>query len=273
MQLSFWEWSIVFGYVCLTILGSLYFKRFITGVATFLVAGRKVRLFLLTSAGSSTEVGIIAVVMLSAEAYDRGPIALSFPILIVLTYFFTGFSGFCVFRLRKSNAITLGHYAEMRFGSKAFRVAAGVPLLIAGVSTIAMFPAVAGNFFTYFMGWPAETEVFGMAMRTPLLVSAILFVVILGYTLLSGSVGLVFSDFMQFAIIWISLFLITYYILQDISGQGAGAAAALSVLEKKDLDAIDIKKLQKKLREQNVMFEPDESIELPDQDTRTKFIF
>ena len=58
-----------------------------------------------------------------------------------------------------------------------------------------------------------------------------------------------------------------------VSGQGTGAAAALSVLEKKDLDSIDIKKLQKKLREQNVLFEPDESIELPDQDTRTKFIF
>ncbi|MCP4250063.1 MAG: hypothetical protein GY778_23725 [bacterium] len=217
MELRALDWVIIFGYLAITIGGALYLRRYVTGVATFLVAGRKVRKFLLTSTGSSTEVGIIAVVMMAQEAYVTGPVALSFPIIAVASLMLMGLTGFCVYRLRQTRAITLGHYFEMRYGSRGFRIFSGVPLMIAGISTIAMFPAVAGTFFTYFLDWPPEVAVAGMTLRTPALVAAVLLVVILGYTLVSGSVGLMFSDFMQFIVVWVALILTAVCISRDVA--------------------------------------------------------
>ena len=220
MHFSLIGWIIIIASVTLSMFGGMFLGRYVNNVETFLIGGRQVRKFLLTTTGQATEVGIVAVMMMAQEAYVHGPVALSFTIVTMVAGLLTGLSGFCVYRLRQTEAITLGHYAQMRYGSKGFRIFTGIPLIIAGVATIAMFPAALGMFLTYFMGLPEQVNLLGFMIRTPSLISAIFVFVIIVYTLLAGSPGVIFADFFQFAMIWVGLIMIALYIAKGSSWSG-----------------------------------------------------
>ncbi len=58
-----------------------------------------------------------------------------------------------------------------------------------------------------------------------------------------------------------------------VTGQAAGVAAAMAAKKGTGVSDVDVAGLQDQLRKQNVLFEPDPSIRLPDVDTKTKVIF
>lgn len=218
------DWAIVAFYLGITTLGGLLCERLVKGnLAHFVVAGRQIRKFLLAAAGSAAEVGLIAVMYLGEEAYARGFSAFMLPVLILVTQAFIGFSGFCVLRYRQTGAVTMGHYAEMRYSS-SFRMFSGAFQFLAVLLTISMFPIAGGAFITYFLGLPANFQVGGATLPTVPLVTAALLAPVIAYTMAGGTVSVAFTDYMQFVMAWIAMAIVTVLVLADCSwGRIVGA--------------------------------------------------
>jgi Na+/proline symporter len=218
------DWAIVAFYLGITTVGGLLCEQLIRGsIAHFVVAGRQIRKFLLAAAGSAAEVGLIAVMYLAEEAYAHGLSALMLPVLILATQAFIGFTGFCIVRYRQTGAITMGHYAEMRY-SGSFRIFSGLFQFLAVLLTISMFPIVGGAFITYFLGLPANFEFLGLTLPTVPLVTAALLVPVIAYTMAGGTVSVAFTDYMQFVMAWVAMVIVTVLVLADCSwGRIVGA--------------------------------------------------
>ena len=204
-------------YLTAVAIGGLMCERLVKGsIAHFLVAGRKIRKFLLASAGSAAEVGLIAVMFIAEEAYTRGLSALMLPVMALYGQVIVGFTGFCVERYRQTGAVTMGHYAEMRYG-RSFRIFSGSFQFIAILLTIAMFPIAAGTFLTYLLDLPASFQFLGLTVPTVPVVTAALVAPVIGYTIAGGTISVAFTDYAQFAIAWVSMAVVTVVVLMNCS--------------------------------------------------------
>jgi len=217
LRITLIDWIIPVVFLTAIAVGGMLCERLVKGnIDHFLVAGRKIRKFLLAAAGSAAEVGLIAVMFIAEEAYTRGLSALMLPILALYGQVIVGFTGFCVERYRATGAVTMGHFAEMRYG-RAFRVFSGAFQFTAILLTIAMFPIAGGTFLTYLLNLPSNFQVWGWAVPTVPVVTAALVAPVIGYTVAGGTISVAFTDYAQFAIAWVSMAVVTVIVLLNCS--------------------------------------------------------
>ena len=109
-----------------------YSRKYMRGVADFLVAGRGMRKYLGYAAGGAADVGAISVVA-SMEALSIGGPALFFIAIVGLSWgIFIGKTGFVVKRVRETRILTMPQLFEMRY-SKGVRILAGIICAISGI--------------------------------------------------------------------------------------------------------------------------------------------
>ena len=94
------DWVIVIGYLGATMAVGLYGRKFVGGIADFLVAGRELGTFLAVATLAATEIGTITFMYYAELGYKTGYASFVNGLIAGLVMIFLGRTGFIVERLR-----------------------------------------------------------------------------------------------------------------------------------------------------------------------------
>ena len=157
------DWLIVIVPVVLILWLAVYSKKYVRGVVDFLAAGRVAGRYVLSAGDMTSGLGVIALVALVESKYQVG-YALSFWEYLTIPVGITmSLTGFCVYRFRATRSLSIGQFLEMRY-SRSFRIVAASLRTLSEMLTNAIGPAIAANFFIYFLGLPHKIMIFGLAL-------------------------------------------------------------------------------------------------------------
>ena len=175
---------------------AIYSGKFVRGIADFLAAGRVAGRYVIAVGDVASGLSVITLVALVEAKYQCG-YGMSFwetlmlPISTVLSL-----SGYCIYRYRATRALSIGQFLEMRY-SRSFRVVAATIRTIAEMITNSIGPAVAANFFIYFLGLPHKFNICGVNLPTFVLLTGFLLIVATLVLWPGGRISLLITDCFQ----------------------------------------------------------------------------
>ena len=194
-------------YVSLTLLVGLYAGRKVKASADFIVAGRRLDLWLATGTLAATWFGGGIVIGAASQAYKHGfPGVIADPFGAALCLFLAGL--FYVRTMRRMGVTTIASFFEVRFGRHA-----GV---VAALCTIPTY-----------LGWVASLMVaFGRVIQSLTGMDATLGIcvgaaIVLFYTTAGGMWAVTLTDFLQVTVLCIGLIVLTPLLLHDMGGWSA----------------------------------------------------
>jgi len=191
--------GIVLVYLICIIAAGLWMRRFVSGVADYLVAGRRVDLYLGIASLAATEFGIVTCMANAQLGYQYGFAGITPGIALTVAMLVVGFTGFCINPLREQQVITLPELFDQKFGKKV-RWASGLVIVLGGLLNMGVFLRMAGDFLTIVMGF--DTSYLEWMMTALLLIVAI-------YTILGGMLSVLVTDYLQFIVMSIGLLAVT----------------------------------------------------------------
>ena len=159
------DWLIVIVPVTLVLSLAVYSRRYARGVVDYLAAGRVAGRYVLSAGDMAAGLSVVTLVALVESKYQVG-YALSFweylaiPVGIIMSL-----TGYCIYRFRETRSLSIGQFLEMRY-NKPLRVVAASIRTLSEMIINAIGPAVAANFFIYFLGLPHKIMIFGINMPT-----------------------------------------------------------------------------------------------------------
>ena len=140
---------------------AIYAKRYARDAVDFLAAGRAAGRYVICVGDVAAGLSVITLVA-NCEATYRCGSAMGFWNIITMPLgMFMGLFGYCAYRWRASRALSFGQFLEMRY-SKPLRVFCAVLRNLAEMVTNAIGPAIAANFFIYFLGLPHRIHILGI---------------------------------------------------------------------------------------------------------------
>jgi len=192
-------------------------RRFTKGVADFTVAGRKLRVWLGLSATSAEGIAIASIVTIAQQGYLHGFAyvwLITFTLLICVPLI--GIYGFGIKRYRATGVQTLPQYYEMRY-SRGVRILAGIAIVVGGILNMAIFPIIAAQFFTAFLGLPDTLVIASIVLKTTTIVMIFIIGLALFFVLTGGFVTVVVTNYIQAIIMSVAIFAVTYLAIDHIS--------------------------------------------------------
>jgi len=210
------DWILISIYLAFVLGAGFLTRRFVGGLADYLVAGRQLRTHLAVATLSATELGLVTVMYQAEEGYVNGFSAFVIGLIACAGYFFIGVSGFIIKKLRQFRVMTVPEFYEIRY-SRGIRVIGALVLTASGVLNMGMFVYIGGIFLVNVMGINPQYLPHTMT---------ILMAVVLLYTILGGMVGVVLTDYVQFVVMTIGGGLATYFAVRAV-----GWDSIVSVLE------------------------------------------
>ena len=155
------DWLIVIVPVAFILWLAVHSRKYVRGVVDYLAAGRVAGRYVMSVGDLATSLSVITIVAMVEAKYQVG-FALSFWENIVMPVgILLGLTGFCVYRFRETRSLSIGQFLEMRY-SRSFRICAATLRTLSEMLTNAIGPAIAANFFIYFLGLPHSIQVFGI---------------------------------------------------------------------------------------------------------------
>ncbi len=155
------DWIIMFVPFAAVMALAIYARKFARDVVDFLAAGRVAGRYVISVGDVAAGLSVITLVA-SCEATYRAGSAMGFWGIITMPLgMFLSLAGYCTYRWRASRALSFGQFVEMRY-NKSFRVFCAMLRNISEMITNAIGPAIAANFFIYFLGLPHKIHVFGV---------------------------------------------------------------------------------------------------------------
>ena len=156
------DWLIVILPMAALVAIALYARRFARDAASFLAAGRVAGRYVISVGDMMSWLSVIILVAGCEQTYQTG-FGLSFwnniltPISLVLAL-----TGFCSYRWRQTRCLSKGQFIELRYGSKFFRMLTAAISTFSEMITNALGPAIAANFFIYYLGLPHKVMIGGI---------------------------------------------------------------------------------------------------------------
>jgi solute:Na+ symporter, SSS family len=194
------EWAMVTGFVGIIIFFGIWSQKYVKNAADYLVAGRGCGKYLGATAGEAASMGAISLIAFLQAAYVGGPVAWWTMIVTVVVYLLISVTGWGIYRLRETRAMTLNELLEKRY-SRRLRIFCGVLCFISGVLNMGIFPIVTGRFIVYICNLPVYFEFAGLTFKTVWLTTGILVAVSLLLAFKGGQISLIITDFMQWSLI------------------------------------------------------------------------
>jgi len=213
------DWAIVAVFFAAALGVAIYMNSLCRGVADYLVAARKVRMWLGIGAGIGAEIGLVSVAAMCEQGYLRG---YSFTLLQIMSIAVMvplfGFFGFGIERFRATGCMSVPQYIELRY-SRRLRVISGVLNCLAGVIQMTIFPIVGAMFVAMLVRAPETMNLFGHPVRTVLVITAVLLCCNILFTYLGGAITLTVTNFFMMVIImgaicWLMIYLVSQVGLQ-----------------------------------------------------------
>jgi Na+/proline symporter len=190
------DWLIAIVPVVLVLSIAVYSCKYVRGVVDYLAAGRVAGRYVLCAGDMTSGLSVITLVALVESKYQVGYALTFWEYLTIPVVIFMGLTGFCVYRFRETRSLSIGQFLEMRY-NRPLRVVAATIRTVAEMVTNAIGPAVAANFFIYFLGLPHEVIVLGMPLPTFGLVVAISLCLCMLVIWPGGRISLLVSDAFQ----------------------------------------------------------------------------
>ena len=190
------DWLIVILPLALVLSLAVYSKRYVRGVVDYLAAGRVAGRYVISAGDLTAGLSVITLVALVESKYQVG-YALSFwEYLVIPIGIIMSLTGYCIYRFRETRSLSIGQFLEMRY-SKPLRIVAATIRTLAEMITNAIGPAVAANFFIYFLGLPHKVMIFGINMPTFGLIVAFSLCLCMVVIWPGGRISLLISDAFQ----------------------------------------------------------------------------
>lgn len=195
------DWCIAIVPFLLVMALAVYAKKYARDVVDFLAAGRVAGRYVICVGDMAAGLSVISLVA-SCEATYRCGSAMGFWNMITVPLgMVLALSGYCTYRYRATKALSFGQFLEERY-SRSFRVTAAVVRNLAEMVTNAIGPAIATNFFIYFLGLPHRVMLFkGTSMQVNLPCFVIIVFVCLTLAMVAiwpaGRVSLLITDTFQ----------------------------------------------------------------------------
>src|SRR5664279_2797161 len=177
------DWVIVIGYLAATMATGLYGRKFVGGIADFLVAGRELGTFLAVATLAATEIGTITFMYYAELGYKAGYAAFVNGLIAGGAMILIGRTGFVIKRLRELRLMTIPEFFERRY-SRNLRVLTGVLVATGGILNMGVFLKIEGTFLAILTGVPMH--------YLNLVMTGILLLELL-YTILGGMVSVVIT--------------------------------------------------------------------------------
>lgn len=213
------DWLIVIVPVAAILSLAIYTRKYVRGVVDYLAAGRVAGRYVIAVGDMTDSLSIIVIVALVESKYQVG-YALTFweyvfvPIGVIMSL-----TGFCVYRFRETRSLSIGQFLEMRY-NRSFRVVAASLRTLAEMLTNAIAPAIAANFFIYFLGLPHKIMVWGMPVPCFALVVAAVLSLCVVVMWPGGRISLLVTDCFQGLISYPIFVVISGYIFLNFSWNG-----------------------------------------------------
>ncbi len=148
----------------IVILGlAIYSGKYVRGVVDFLAAGRVAGRYVISVGDLTAGLSVITLVALCEAKYQTGYGVDFWGKLVAPLGVVFSLTGYCVYRWRETKALSFGQFLEMRY-NRAFRIFASALRTISEMITNALGPAIAVNFFIYFLGLPHSVSIFGLSI-------------------------------------------------------------------------------------------------------------
>ncbi|MBR3087307.1 MAG: hypothetical protein IKH04_13000, partial [Kiritimatiellae bacterium] len=180
---------------------AIYAKKYARDVVDFLAAGRVAGRYVMCVGDVAAALSVITLVANCEQTYKAGSAMGFWGIITMPLGMFLGLSGYCIYRWRASRALSFGQFIEMRY-NKSFRIFCATLRNFSEMITNAIGPAIAANFFIYFLGLPHRIMMFrGTALEVNLPTFAIIVTLSLFFATVAiwpaGRVSLLLTDTMQ----------------------------------------------------------------------------
>ncbi len=195
------DWLIVIFYLAITLTAGLYGKKYVSGLAQFLVAGRELGVFIGIATLAATEIGTITFMYYAELGYKTGFASFINGLIAGGVMIFIGRTGFIVRRLRALGLMTVPEFFEVKY-SRGLRILAGVLVATGGILNMGVFLKVEGLFLTVITGIPLDY--LKITMTGILMLELV-------YTVLGGMVSIVITDFIQFVALSLGVVVVTGY--------------------------------------------------------------
>ena len=140
---------------------AVYARKYARDAVDFLAAGRIAGRYVICTGDIASGLSVIFLVATCEQTYRAGMAMGFWNILTMPLGMFLGLSGYCVYRWRATRALSFGQFVEMRY-SRPFRIFCATLRNFSEMITNAIGPAIAANFFIYFLGLPHRVNVFGV---------------------------------------------------------------------------------------------------------------
>ncbi len=239
--MSWIDWLIVVLPVSAILWLALYAKRYARDAVDFLAAGRVAGRYVMSVGDMANNLSVIVLVMGVETRYHVGYGIVFWSSLTVPLGIIMGLTGYCTYRWRETRCLTKGQFIEMRYGSKALRATSAVISALSEMIYNAMSPAIATNFFIYYMGLPHRVTLFGHTFPTYHLIVLLCLAMALFIILPAGRISLLITDCCQGLLSYPIFVIIVIFILihfnwdQDVAPLLADRVANQSFLNPYDI--------------------------------------
>ena len=219
-------------------------RRYVKGVANYLAAGRVAGRYVIAVGDIQAGLSVITLVALVEVKYQTG-YALGFwenivaPVGIVIAL-----TGYCTYRWRETRALSMGQFLEMRY-NKVLRIVCATLRTLSEMLTNAIGPAIAANFFIYFLGLPRCVQIFGIPVPCFLILLTLLLAAAVIIVWPGGRIALVITDSIQGLISFPIFVLLTGYVLCSFNWDAEIAPVMLDRVKGQNfLNPFDIEELR-----------------------------
>ena len=190
------DWAIIAGLLLVLTAAALYTRRFAGSVSGFLAAERSAGRYLISVAFNMAQLGVITLVWFFQQNYDVGFTSIWWGLIEGPALILMALTGWVIYRFRRTRALTLAQFFEMRYSGR-FRVFSGLVAFLSGIINYGVFPGIAARFFIGLCGFPDQFELFGFTWQTQLSLMIGLMSVALTFVFLGGQIAVMVTDFLQ----------------------------------------------------------------------------
>jgi Na+/proline symporter len=190
------DWAIMLVPFTAVLAIAVYTRRYARDVVDYLAAGRVAGRYVICVGDVATALSVQVLVGNCESVYRAGSAMAFWNILTMPLGMFLSLAGYCVYRWRASRALSFGQFLEMRY-SHSFRVTAATIRNFAEMITNSISPAIAANFFIYFLGLPHKVHVLGVNLPCFAILVAISLTLALVAIWPAGRISLLVTDTFQ----------------------------------------------------------------------------
>jgi len=220
------DWLIVIIPVVLILSLAVYSRKYVRGVVDFLAAGRVAGRYVISVGDMASGLGVITLVALVESKYQVGFALTFWEFLFVPIGIAMALTGFCTYRFRETRSLSIGQFLEMRY-NRPFRIVAASLRTLSEMLTNAIGPAIAANFFIYFLGLPHKLMIWGINVPTFALLVALSLAMCMVVIWPGGRISLLVTDSFQGLIAYPIFVIIAGYIFLNFNWHDTIAPAMM----------------------------------------------